>query len=50
MKIKKIFLILNFFFNPNFSYQEFNLINEYLEKIEKASWQVKLSDLDTLPE
>ena len=36
--------------NPNFSYQEFNLINEYLEKIEKASWQVKLSDLDTLPE
>ena len=36
--------------NPNFSYQEFNLIKEYLEKIEKASWQVKLSDLDALPE
>ncbi|KHG40603.1 MAG: hypothetical protein HEQ20_28745 [Aphanizomenon flos-aquae KM1D3_PB] len=38
------------FDNPNFSYQEFNLIKEYLEKIEKASWQVKLSDLDALPE
>jgi hypothetical protein len=36
--------------NPNFSYQEFKLIREYLEKIEKASWQVKLSDLDALPE
>ncbi|MFN9615496.1 MAG: hypothetical protein ACK55Q_09240, partial [Dolichospermum sp.] len=34
----------------NFSFQEFNLIKEYLEKIEKASWQVKLSDLDALPE
>ncbi|HCQ20155.1 MAG: hypothetical protein AN481_12440 [Aphanizomenon flos-aquae LD13] len=36
--------------NSNYSYQEFKLIQEYLEKIEKASWQVKLSDLDTLPE
>jgi hypothetical protein len=36
--------------NSNYSYQEFKLIQEYLEKIEKASWQVKLSDLDALPE
>ena len=36
--------------NPNFRKQEFNLIKEYLEKIEKASWQIKLSDLDALPE
>ncbi len=36
--------------NRNYSFQEANLIHEYLEKIEKASWQVKLSDLDALPE
>ncbi len=29
---------------------EFNLIEEYLEKIEAANWQTKLSDLDALPE
>jgi hypothetical protein len=36
--------------NPNFSHEEFKLIKEYLEKIEQANWQSKLSDLDALPE
>lgn len=36
--------------NPNFSYEEFKLIEEYLEKIEQANLQSKFSDLDALPE
>ncbi|MBC1258722.1 hypothetical protein GNE54_25240, partial [Trichormus variabilis V5] len=36
--------------NVNFSYEEFKLIKEYLEKIEQANWQSKFSDLDALPE